>query len=149
MTLPEYLDEVFCEYGFFLEKGGNLTFEGAEGAAKIERLVASYAGQPPREIEGVAVTASRDHAVQEIRDSEGDLLPKEKMLVIALADGRRIAVRPSGTEPKIKFYMFAQRAPASGEKFDAAQLARIKAEVSASLEALWSWIQRDVDARLS
>ena len=149
LTLPEYLDEVFAEYGFYLEKGGNLTFEGAEGAAKISRLVASYAGQPPKDLNGVAVSAVRNHAEEDIRDSEGDLLPREKMLMIELADGGRVAIRPSGTEPKIKFYMFARRAPAPGAKFTPAELARIKTEVTASLDTLWTWIQRDVETRLA
>jgi phosphoglucomutase len=149
LTLPEYLDEIYSEYGFFLEKGGNLTFEGAEGAAKIGRLVQSYATQPPAALDGVAVTALRNHAEDEVRDSEGALLPKEKMLMIELANGGRVAIRPSGTEPKIKFYLFAQRSPAPGEKFSAAELAQIKTEVTASLEALWAWLQRDVAARLA
>ncbi len=149
LTLTEYLDEVFAEYGFYLEKGGNLTFEGAEGAAKIARLVASYAGQPPKELNGAAVSAVRNHAEEDIRDSEGDLLPREKMLMIELADGGRVAIRPSGTEPKIKFYLFARRSPAPGAKFTPPELAKIKAEVAASLDALWAWIQRDVEARLA
>jgi phosphoglucomutase len=148
LTLPQYLDEVFAEYGFYLEKGGNLTFEGAEGAAKIGRLVVSYAGHPPAEVNGVAVTATRNFAVDEIRDVEGQLLPKEKMLSIELADGRRVAIRPSGTEPKIKFYMFARRDPAPGARFSTPELAKIKAEVGNSLDALWNWIQKDVDQRL-
>jgi phosphoglucomutase len=149
ITLPEYLDEVFAEYGFYLEKGGNLTFEGAEGAAKIGRLVVSYAERPPLAVEGVAVTATRNFAEDEIRDVEGQVLPKEKMLSIELADGRRVAIRPSGTEPKIKFYMFARRDPASGSKFTPPELAKIKAEVGASLDALWNWIQKDVEERLA
>ena len=149
LTLPEYLDEVYAEYGYYLEKNGNLTFEGAEGAAKISRLVASYAETPPRDANGVAVTATRNFAVEDIIDSEGDLLPKEKMLMIELADGRRVAVRPSGTEPKIKFYMFASRLPAPGAKFTSAELAAIKAEVTASLDTLWMWVQRDVEMRLA
>jgi phosphoglucomutase len=149
LTIPEYLDEVFAEYGFYLEKGGNLTFEGAEGADKISRLVASYASKPPGDINGTAVSATRNFAVEDIRDIEGDLLPKEKMLMIELADGGRVAIRPSGTEPKIKFYLFARKAPAPGAKFTPAELTQIKGEVSAALEDLWTWIQRDVDARLA
>lgn len=149
LTLPEYLDEVFAEYGFYLEKGGNMTFEGAEGAAKIARLVSSYADKSPKDVNGVTVSATRNHATEEIRDIEGDLLPKEKMLVIELADGRRVAIRPSGTEPKIKFYLFARREPALGTRFTSDQLAQIKTEVTASLDALWTWIQRDVEARLA
>jgi phosphoglucomutase len=149
LTVPEYLDEVFAEYGFYLEKGGNLTFEGAEGAAKIGQLVISYAEHPPVEVNGVTVTATRNFAVDAIRDIEGQLLPKEKMLSIELADGRRVAIRPSGTEPKIKFYMFARRDPAAGAKFTTEELGRIKADVGASLDSLWDWIQKDVNERLT
>jgi len=69
--------------------------------------------------------------------------------MIELADGGRVAIRPSGTEPKIKFYLFARRAPAPGAKFTATELTQIKTQVAASLEALWAWIQRDVEARLA
>ncbi len=149
LTLIELLDEVYAGYGFYLEKNGSLTFEGADGAAKIQRLVESYAGQPPREADGSAVSGTRNFATEIFTDVEGDTIPKEKMLMIDLADGRRIAVRPSGTEPKIKFYMFARRAPEAGKSFTGAELATIKADVNASLERLWTWVQQDVGRRLS
>ena len=148
LTLDRMLDEVYAEYGFYLEKNGSLTFEGADGAAKIQRLVESYAALPPTEVEGVPVTATRNFATQTFTDLEGDTIPKEKMLMIDLADGRRIAVRPSGTEPKIKFYLFARRAPEGGKAFTASELETIKAAVRASLELLWTWIQQDVEVRL-
>lgn len=148
LTLDQLLDEVYSEYGYYFEKNGSLTFEGAEGAAKIQQLVASYAAHPPKEIDAVAVTEIRNFAEQEFRDIEGDKIPKEKMLMIDLADGRRIAVRPSGTEPKIKFYMYGRRAPASG-RFTPAELSAAQRDVKASLDALWSWVQRDVDVRLA
>jgi len=149
LTLPEYLDEIFADYGVYLEKNGSLVFEGAEGAAKIARLAASYAEQPPRDVNGVAVASTRNFAVEDIRDVEGDLIPKEKMLIFSLADGRRVAVRPSGTEPKIKFYMFARRTPEAGKTRTTAEIGAIKQEITASLEALWAWVQKDVEARLS
>lgn len=149
LTVPELLDEVYAEYGFYFEKNGNMTFEGAEGAAKIERLVQSYASHPPTDAEGVPVTRTRNFATEEVIDIEGERLPKEKMLMIELSDGRRVAVRPSGTEPKIKFYLFARRLPTPGERFTVEQLATIKSEVASELEALWTWIQRDVEMRLS
>ena len=71
------------------------------------------------------------------------------MIMISLADHRRVAVRPSGTEPKIKFYMFARREPGAGARFTSQELAIIKQETQAALDALWSWIQQDVTARLS
>lgn len=148
LTLDQYLDEVYAEYGFYLEKNGSLTFEGADGAAKIQRLVESYAAKAPVEVDRIAVTATRNFATQSFTDIEGDTLPREKMLMFELANGSRIAVRPSGTEPKIKFYMFARRAPEEGKAFTAPELHAIKSEVSKSLDQLWTWIQRDVEVRL-
>ena len=149
LTLDALLDEAYGEYGYFLEKNGSLTFEGADGAAKIARLIESYAAQPPASADGIAVSGMRNFATETFTDVEGDTLPKEKMLMFDLADGCRVAVRPSGTEPKIKFYMFAQRSPEAGAKFTGAELAAIKQEVNAALDALWAWIQRDVEARLA
>jgi phosphoglucomutase len=148
LTLVDLLDEVYADYGFYLEKNGSLTFEGADGAAKIQRLVESYATQPPKNADASAVTGTRNFATETFKDIEGDTIPKEKMLSIDLADGRRIAVRPSGTEPKIKFYMFGRRSPAPGSSFTSSELAPIKNEIRASLDRLWSWVQSDVNARL-
>ena len=149
LTLLDLLDEVYAAYGFYWEKNGSLTFEGADGAAKIQRLVESYAAQPPRAVDGIAVTGARNFATDTFTDDEGDIIPKEKMLMFDLADGRRIAVRPSGTEPKIKFYLFARRAPDAGKTVTAAELAAIKAAVRAALDQLWTWVQQDVERRLS
>jgi phosphoglucomutase len=147
ITLPELLDEVYSEYGFYKEQNGSLTFEGAEGAAQIAKLVASYANHPPTEVDGSKVTGLRNFATESFIDVEGDPIPKENMIIFELADGRRVAVRPSGTEPKIKFYMFAKKEPAAGTIFDSAALAALKAEVKASLEQLWAWIQTDAQRR--
>jgi phosphoglucomutase len=149
LTLDALLDQIYAEFGFYLEKNGNLTFEGASGAAKIKQLVESYAANPPTEIDGTPVTANRNFAVEDIYDVEGDLIPKEAMLMMELADGRRVAVRPSGTEPKIKFYLFARQEPQPGQQFSREELASIKANVRASLERLWTVLQADVDARLA
>ncbi|MEI6562591.1 MAG: phospho-sugar mutase [Verrucomicrobiota bacterium] len=149
LTLDVLLDEIYAEYGYYAEQSGNLTFEGAEGAAKIKRLADSYATQPPQTLDGVTVTEAINFATQEIYDVEGDLIPKEAMLILALADGRRVAVRPSGTEPKIKFYLFGRREPAVGQPFTREELVGIKAEVKASLDRLWVELQADVNRRLA
>src|SRR5581483_9937548 len=107
LTLDQLLDEVFAEFGFYAEKNGSLTFEGAEGAAKIQQLVQSYAANPPQKLDGANVRGLKNFATEKFTDIEGDAIPSEKMLMIELEDGRRVAVRPSGTEPKIKFYLFA------------------------------------------
>ena len=69
------------------------------------------------------------------------------MLMLQLEDGTRIAVRPSGTEPKIKYYLFARRQPET-ERFTSADLDRIKAAVEKQLEDLWDWLRKDADSRL-
>jgi phosphoglucomutase len=147
-TLDQLLDEIFSMFGYFEEKNGSLVFEGAEGAGKIARLAQSYAANPPVEMLGVKLAAIRNFEKETIHDVEGDLIPKEKMSIFELANQTRIAVRPSGTEPKIKYYLFAQRRPASG-KLESAELDGIKADVHQWLEQLWGWLQKDADARLT
>ena len=114
--------------------------EGADGAAKIQALAASYADHPPVTVDGSAVIRVRDFAKQDLYDQEGDPVPKEKMLIVDLEDGRTFAVRPSGTEPKIKFYLFGKAAPGG-------DLIKSKVEVGAALARLWSWIEADAANR--
>jgi phosphoglucomutase len=97
---------------------------------------------------GVKVVATKNFEKETIRDVEGDAIPKEKMLIFELADKTRIAVRGSGTEPKIKYYLFAQRSPNEG-KFTTEELTGIKAEIQRHLESLWSWLQQDAQARIA
>lgn len=146
LTIDALLDEVYATFGYFQEKNGSMTFEGAEGAAKIKRLLESYDVAPPHEMLGSRVTAVKNFEKEEFRDVEGDPIPKEKMLIFELADRTRIAVRGSGTEPKIKYYLFAQRRPTKG-KLSEPELAEAKKEVTAHLERLWSWLQEDAKAR--
>jgi phosphoglucomutase len=146
-TVDELLDEIFATFGYFAEKNGSLVFEGAEGANKIARLVESYVSDPFSDVLGSKVTSIRNFETETIKDVEGDKIPKEKMSIFELEDGTRIAVRPSGTEPKIKYYLFAQRRPEKG-KFDSAELDRIKSDVGEKLENLWDWLQKDAQLRL-
>jgi phosphoglucomutase len=149
LTLAGLLDEIYAEYGFYIEQGQSLTMEGAEGAAQIQRLVGSYASSPPLSLDGAAVVSTINFATEKIVDVEGDTLPPEKMLMISLADGRRAAVRPSGTEPKIKFYLFAHRTPAEGAKFSGEELLTVKQHVISSIDKLWSAIKDDVTLRIA
>jgi phosphoglucomutase len=139
-TLPELMDAIYTEYGYYLEIGKSLVMEGADGAAKIQALANSYAEKPPTEVDSSAVLRVRDFAKQDLFDQEGDLLPKEKMLFVDLEDGRSFAVRPSGTEPKIKFYLFGKHAPGG-------DLSTAKQTVKTGLANLWSWIEADAAAR--
>jgi phosphoglucomutase len=146
LTVTALLDEIFSEFGYFEEYTGSLTFEGAEGAETIKRLLASYVAKPPTEMLGARVKHVKNFETETFRDVEGDEIPKEKMLIFELEDRTRIAVRGSGTEPKIKYYLFAQRRP-DGSKFTSEELAAIKAKIGARLQELWQWLRDDANTR--
>ena len=141
-SLATLLDDIFIEFGYHEERGKSLTMEGADGAAKIQSLAGTYSLNPPTEVDGSKVSRVRDFATQDLFDAEGDPLPKEKMLFVDLEDGRSFAVRPSGTEPKIKFYLYGKSKPS-------ADLAGARTKVGASLDSLWAWIESDAKARLA
>jgi phosphoglucomutase len=144
ITLDQFLNQIYLEYGCYREKSGSLTFEGAEGADKMRRLADSYRGSPPTEIDGSKVVMVKDFSAGEIRDVEGDLLPKEKMTIFELADARRIAVRPSGTEPKIKFYLFGKNSDVTSDSLN-----QVKANLAVALDSLWAWLQEDAKKRVA
>jgi phosphoglucomutase len=147
-TIAGLLDDVYAELGYFLEVNKSKVFEGADGAEKISKLADSYASNPPKELDGVAVTKVLDFRKDVIHDEEGDRVPAEKMIRVELADGRSFNVRPSGTEPKIKYYMFAKQLPTAGS-FSSEQLAAAKTEASNGLKNLWSALDKDIDTRLA
>jgi phosphoglucomutase len=142
LTLERFLDQIFLDYGCYFEKNCSLAYEGAEGAVKIRRLADSYNTNPPSEIDGSKVVMVKDYSGEEIRDAEGDLLPKEKMTIFELADARRAAVRPSGTEPKIKFYLSGKNSNVTS-----GSLSQVKMSLAASLDSLWEWLQKDAKKR--
>jgi phosphoglucomutase len=142
-TLDQLLDGIYLEYGCHLETNRSLSFEGAEGAEKIRRLADSYHADLPSEIDWSKVVMAKDFSTGEVHDSEGDRLPKEKLTIFELADARRVAIRPSGTEPKIKFYLFGKKPEVSADSLN-----RIKADLAAGLESLWEWLQEDAKKRV-
>lgn len=148
-TVTDLLDDIHAEYGYFAEISRDLKLEGAEGAARIATLVDSYARNPPRELDGTAVVGLRHFGIDTIHDEEGDVVPREALLFVELADGRSFAVRPSGTEPKVKYYFFGKRLPAPGSRLSTAELAAAKSEVPAGLARLWDSLQPDIAARLA
>ena len=148
LTLDELLDQVFCEFGYFEERNHSLYFEGADGAGKIHRLLISYDENPPRQVLDSVVTRIQNFETDTILDSDGDEIPKEKMLIFELTDKTRVAVRGSGTEPKIKYYLFGARLPANA-KLSREELARAKTEIGNRLDALWSWLEEDANQRLT
>ncbi len=141
-SLAALMDELYSEFGYHLELGKALVMEGADGAARIKALADSYSANPPTELDGAAVTRVRDFSKGDHEDAEGDALPKEGMIIIELADGRSCAVRPSGTEPKIKYYLFGKDAPAE-------ELQASKAKVARALDGLWSALESDAEQRMA
>jgi len=85
----------------------------------------------------------RDFSKDDFEDAEGDTLPKEGMIIIELADGRSYAVRPSGTEPKIKYYLFGK------DTAGADDLTASKEKVRVGLESLWQALETDATLRMS
>ena len=149
LTVPGLLNLIYKEFGYFLERNHSKTFEGAEGAARIAALAASYANQPPVEVDGSRVRNLRDFNRDTLVDEEGDSIPKEKMLFVELDDGRSFAVRPSGTEPKIKYYLFGRQLPPPGGTLDDPTLSASKKTVGDSLTSLWKWLDDDISRRLA
>jgi phosphoglucomutase len=139
-TLTDRLDDIYRKYGYFTEKLGTLTFEGAAGAATIQKLLASYRNQAPQNFHSQTVTQIQDFGLQTYTDADGKPIPKETMLIFHLANGSRMAVRGSGTEPKIKFYFFTQ-AQVTGD------LHALKQERRTYLDAWWEEVQVDVKKR--
>ena len=114
-SLWQLLLDIYTEYGLFREKLVNVVRKGAEGAAEIKSMMEGYRNNPPKEIAGSRVVKISDYLVQESADLVNGkktplLLEKSNVLQFFLADGTKISVRPSGTEPKIKFYFSANTA---------------------------------------
>ena len=108
-TLYDGLQALYEKYGYFLEKTISVTVQGLEGPAKIKALLDGLRKEVPSNFGGIKVALAQDFAVNQQVDTEGIVseigLPTSNVLKYILEDGSWIAVRPSGTEPKIKFYM--------------------------------------------
>ncbi|MDN6730945.1 MAG: phospho-sugar mutase [Atopostipes suicloacalis] len=110
-TLMNGLEEIFEEHGYYKEKTISIKMDGISGAEKIQQLMASLREQKPTSFGGMDVVVEEDYSVNTMTTKEGKKakmdLGKADVLKYLLVDGSWIAARPSGTEPKIKFYMSA------------------------------------------
>ena len=109
MTLADYLESLYEKYGYFYEETISITKKGADGAKAIEDMMTYYRNNMPKEISGVEVVHISDYEKKEVYDNSGKkikdiTLPKSNVLQYILSDNTKITIRPSGTEPKIKFY---------------------------------------------
>lgn len=149
VTCAELLDNLFLQHGVYMEGQHAETLAGAEGAAQIQKLALSYIENPPHEIDGVKVAKVRDFENEDHFDEEGDLIPKEKMVIIDLEDGRVFAVRPSGTEPKIKFYLYQRPNPEQPAITAPDTLEAAKERAKKSFDALRNAVVADMHMRLA
>ncbi len=142
LTVPEYLDEIYLKYGFFLEGVINIYYEGASGAAKIKRILDTYRSSPPTAFGDTKVTRFQDFGREKFHDADNELIPAQDLYLVTLANGYSFAARGSGTEPKMKFYLFAQE-PVKG----AADLPAAKAKAKATLDGLKALMEADARKR--
>jgi phosphoglucomutase len=142
LTVPEYLDEIYLRCGFYLEGVINLYYEGATGAAKIKRILDTYRASPPQAFGATAVTRFQDFGREKFHDADNEQIPAQDLYLVTLANGYSFAARGSGTEPKMKFYLFATEPVKS-----AADLAGAKAKARTTLEELRQLIEADARRR--
>ncbi len=112
-TLFEYLDTIYKEVGYYKEHLVSLVKKGKKGAQEIEQIMKEMRTNPPKEIAGSTVIAIEDYNSSKKMDLLKDTcdtldIPKSNVLIYYTQDGSKIAARPSGTEPKIKFYISVQ-----------------------------------------
>jgi len=125
-TLHDKLVDLYVQYGLYKENLVSITKKGMNGAAEIADMMKSYRDNPPKKIDGVAVTELLDYELQQATDLKTGAtkkidLPQSNVLQFVLEDGSKISARPSGTEPKIKFYFSVKTILGTAAGFDAAQ----------------------------
>ncbi|HEU3287031.1 phospho-sugar mutase [Streptococcus pneumoniae] len=132
LTLADGIEEIYKEYGYYAEKTISVTLSGVDGAEQIKAIMAKFRNNAPTEWNATATTVVEDFKAQTATVADGTVTnlttPPSDVLKYTLADGSWIAVRPSGTEPKIKFYIAVV-----GETNEESQakIANIEAEINA------------------
>ena len=132
LTLADGIEEIYKEYGYYAEKTISVTLSGVDGAEQIKAIMAKFRNNAPKEWNATEITVVEDFKAQTSTATDGTVTalttPPSDVLKYTLADGSWIAVRPSGTEPKIKFYIAVV-----GESNEDSQskIANIEAEINA------------------
>ena len=132
LTLADGIEEIYKEYGYFAEKTISVTLSGVDGAEQIKAIMAKFRDNGPKEWNQTAITVVEDFKAQTATATDGTVTnlttPPSDVLKYTLADGSWIAVRPSGTEPKIKFYIAVV---GDSNEDSQAKIANIEAEINA------------------
>ena len=135
LTLADGIEEIYKEYGYYAEKTISVTLSGVDGAEQIKAIMAKFRNNAPKEWNATTITVVEDFKAQTATAADGTVTnlttPPSDVLKYTLADGSWIAVRPSGTEPKIKFYIAVV-----GETNEESQakIANIEAEINAFIK---------------
>ncbi len=134
-TLYDGIQDIYAEYGFYLEKTVSVTLEGIDGAAQIKAVMDKFRGNQPTAFDGIKVALTEDFLENTATAADGAVeklaTPPSTVLKYHLEDGSWIAVRPSGTEPKIKFYLAAV---GDTQAASAAKLEAFDAEIKAFIK---------------
>ena len=135
LTLADGIEEIYKEYGYFAEKTISVTLSGVDGAEQIKSIMAKFRDNGPKDFNATAISVTEDFKAQTSTAADGTVTalttPPSDVLKYTLDDGSWIAVRPSGTEPKIKFYI----AVVGDSNEDAqAKIAAIEAEINAFIK---------------
>ena len=132
LTLADGIEEIYKEYGYYAEKTISVTLSGVDGAEQIKAIMAKFRNNAPKEWNTTAITVVEDFKAQTATATDGTVTnlttPPSDVLKYTLADGSWIAVRPSGTEPKIKFYIAVV---GESNEESQAKIANIEAEINA------------------
>jgi phosphoglucomutase len=125
-SLFQKLVDLYVEYGFYKEGLVSVTKKGMRGAEEIAEMMQGFRAQPPASLAGSAVVELLDYELQKATNLQTGIttaidLPKSNVLQFILADGSKISARPSGTEPKIKFYFSVHAPLANAAAFDATE----------------------------
>lgn len=142
MTFTEMLDSMYLQHGFYEEKNINIYYEGAAGSQKIKNILNSYRNDAPTAFGDVSVTAFKDFGKDEVIDADGKRIPPQDFYFLELSNGYSFAVRGSGTEPKIKFYVFGRSNVTDPEELDA-----VKAAGAQVMQTLLAAIEADARTR--
>ena len=132
LTLADGIEEIYKEYGYYAEKTISVTLSGVDGAEQIKAIMAKFRNNAPKEWNATTITVVEDFKAQTSTAADGTVTalttPPSDVLKYTLADGSWIAVRPSGTEPKIKFYIAVV---GESNEESQAKIANIEAEINA------------------
>lgn len=139
-SLYDLLIDIYLEYGLYKENLVNVVKKGMSGQAEIKAMMEGYRSNPPKEIAGSKVALMNDFSLQQATDiPSGKVtptgLPKSDVLQFFLQDGSKISMRPSGTEPKIKFYFSVRTDLANASDFKATE-ARLDARIEEIINAM-------------